>query len=281
MEHVTSYEQLKTLVSNQFKPGVLTNAAICERDYVPYIGAGTLSFEEGNFGLLLVREKREHNYVSFWLHPDSVAQIEGLPLPERCLLEVAYRPRDAELKALAQAFTAAGFEKQLGRIRYTRPAGLEAPEIVPLEGGMTERLICGAKCAEKMAGAAQMTDAYAEEVRAFIADNFVERTGCWPSAAELAYDKVIELRDEKGLCAIIHCQTDGSMPNIRHMAVRSDCRGQRLTAKLLSRFCAGLGCKTKAMVWVKEHDDAAKHAYSKFGFAPDGRESIVLFKENK
>jgi hypothetical protein len=33
------------------------------------------------------------------------------------------------------------------------------------------------------------------------------------------------------------------------------------------------------MVWVKEHDEAAMHAYARFGFAPDGRESVVLFKE--
>ena len=263
MKKIEDYEQLKALVSAQLKPGVMTNASLCARDYVPYIESGAIGFEEGDFGLLVIRRKSDHNYVSFWLMPG--VDVKALPLPERCLLEVAWRERDEALKQLAADFEAAGFERLLGRIRYIRPAGLEAPEPVPLEGEMTEAAVIGPN------------EGSAEEVRSFIAENFAERTGCWPLAAELAYDKVFELRDSKGLCGIIHCQTDGAMPNIRHMAVRSDCRGQRLTAKLLSRFCAGLD--GRAMVWVKEHDEPAKHAYSKFGFAPDGRESSVLFRE--
>lgn len=274
MKKINDYEQLKALVSAQLKAGIMTNASVCARDYMPYMEAGTLEFEEGPFGLLVVRRKREHNYVSFWLTPG--ADVRALPLPERCLLEVAWRERDEALKKLAADFEAAGFERPLGRIRYIRPAGLQAPEIIPLEDGMTERVVCGRLCAGAAESCEIMSAEDAEEVRAFIAENFAERTGCWPLAGELEYDKVIELRDEKGLCAMIHCQTDGQMPNIRHMAVRGDCRGRRLTAKLLSRFCAGLD--GRAMVWVKEHDEPAKHAYSKFGFAPDGRESSVFFR---
>jgi|GEM_PF-213426 len=287
MQTITDYEQLKALVSAEFKPGVLTNASVCERDYVPYIEAGTLEYEQGGFGLLLVRRKREHNYVSFWLNAGAAGEaspsqlaafVASLPLPPRCLLEVAYRERDAKLKELAEALKNNGFEKQLGRIRYTRPADAGRPDIVPLDDGTTLRGLRGSNDPGRSEGLAEMTPSDAEEIRAFIAENFVERTGCWPSAAELAYDRVLEIRDGKGLCAIIHCQTDGPMPNIRHMAVRSDCRGQRLTAKLLSRFCGSFD-GSRAMVWVKEHDEAAMHAYTRFGFAPDGRESVVLFKE--
>ncbi len=277
MERITSYEQLKELAAGALKPGVLTNTALCGRDFAPYIDAGLACCEAGSYGLLIVRDKGPHNYVNFYLSAGKNAgaeelsdMVRALPLPPKCLLEVAYRDRDVQLKALAEAFRGQGFEKVLGRIRYVRPAGPEVPEPepVPLEPGTAARFIEGADCdKEDMLAAID-----------FISSNFSRLTGCWPVPGEMRFDRWLEIKDDAGICALLHCQTDGQMPNVRHMAVREDCRGRRLTSKLLSRFCASLA-GSRAMVWVKEHDEPAMRAYSKYGFAPDGRESGVLYRE--
>ena len=123
MNRISSFEELKTLASSMLKPGVLTNASISKRDYLPSIEAGKLYYDQGPDYLYLYRQRDGFYICNFYVTNGK------LDLNDGCIVEIAYRPKDTKLIDLISSLP---YKKELERIRLTRDAlSLESGEYTP------------------------------------------------------------------------------------------------------------------------------------------------------
>lgn len=253
---LSSYEELAALASAHMTRGVLANTMVSRAAYEPAIARGALLARETPAGLLLLQKRETHHRLTFFLHDTTVPLDAVFPAPT--VTEVAFRPRDAGLQEAVQYLQTQGFSPLLRRLRMSRPAGegpRDAPGVFP---GEVSRL---------------------SAVAAFLGESFSSLTGCLPNEAELTealrQGQVLLSQDETGLTGLLHFSFDGKSGEIRHLAIRSDKRGQGLTRPLIAAFLKATQ-NSKSTVWLRDPYPAAQAAYTALGFAPDPRHSVVL-----
>lgn len=273
MERVEQFEALAPLLSAQLKKGVFTNNFLSRDDYAREIAQG-LWAQEFPGGLLLFRSRTGYYVLNFYLQKDGVPALPDLD--GLVVTEMAWRPREAEGAAAAlERLRAAGFVEQFRRLRRERPAMAEAN---PVDGS-------GAADAAQHSGIAGLADsAQTVEILEFLRDNFDSLTGCLPSEEALAEDvaggRVVCTTDGFGLTGVLHFARGRASTEIRHLAVRSDCRGQGLAGKLLSAYLHATGT-AKSQVWARRGNTPAEHFYEKHQYRLDGWQSVVLLAGGK
>jgi len=118
-----------------------------------------------------------------------------------------------------------------------------------------------------------------EAVRAFLLEQFDPLTGCIPPddalRAAVETGEMLCLTDEAGITGLLHYAPGRAACEIRHLAVRADCRGQGLAQRLLGMLRARTGGQ-KCTVWARQGNTPAERFYEKNDFRPDGWTSVVL-----
>ena len=74
---------------------------------------------------------------------------------------------------------------------------------------------------------------------------------------------------------MLHYAPGRAQCEIRHLAVRADCRGHGYAGRLLAMLEAKTGGQ-KCAVWARVGNAPAEHFYEKNQFQPDGWQSVVL-----
>ena len=245
MRRVESYAALAPLLSAQLRRGVVTNCFLSPADYQREIDAG-LFYEEGNGFLLLLRQRAGYRLLNFYLHPGAKLCLPEQPSP--LVTELACREKDQDAMRRAQdALCALGFTEAFCRLRRTR-AAIPAPD-----------------------SAETASEASFEAVRAL--------TGCIPPDEELrqavSAGQVLCLMDADGISGLLHYAPGRAQCEIRHLAVRADCRGHGYAGRLLAMLEAKTGGQ-KCAVWARVGNAPAEHFYEKNQFQPDGWRSVVL-----
>lgn len=253
MRRVESYAALAPLLSAQLRRGVVTNCFLSPADYQREIDAG-LFYEEGDGFLLLLRQRAGYRLLNFYLHPGAKLCLPGQTLP--LVTELACREKDQDAMRRAQdTLCALGFAECFRRLRRTRAA-------VPVPDN-----------------AETASEASFEAVRAFLLAQFDPLTGCIPLAEELRQavgaGQVLCLMDADGISGLLHYAPGRAQCEIRHLAVRADCRGHGYAGRLLAMLEAKTGGQ-KCAVWARVGNAPAEHFYEKNQFQPDGWQSVVL-----
>ena len=116
-------------------------------------------------------------------------------------------------------------------------------------------------------------------MRAFLLAQFDPLTGCIPPddalRAAVETGEMLCLTDEAGITGLLHYAPGRAACEIRHLAVRADCRGQGLAQRLLGMLRARTGGQ-KCTVWARQGNTPAERFYEKNDFRPDGWTSVVL-----
>ena len=211
MRRVESYAALAPLLSAQLRRGVVTNCFLSPADYQREIDAG-LFYEEGDGFLLLLRQRAGYRLLNFYLHPGAKLFLPGQTLP--LVTELACREKDqAAMRRAQDALCALGFTEAFFRLRRTRAA-------IPVQN-----------TAETPA------EASFEAVWAFLLAQFDPLTGCIPPDEELrqavSAGQVLCLMDADGISGLLHYAPGRAQCEIRHLAVRADCRGHGYAGRLL------------------------------------------------
>lgn len=110
------------------------------------------------------------------------------------------------------------------------------------------------------------SEASFEAVRAFLLAQFDPLTGCIPPEEELrqavSAGQVLCLSDADGISGLLHYAPGRAQCEIRHLAVRADCRGRGYAGQLLKLLEAKTGGQ-KCAVWARVGNAPAEHFYEK------------------
>ena len=199
-------------------------------------------------------KRQGYRLLNFYLHPGAKLCLPEQPSP--LITELACREKDQDAMRRAQdALCALGFAECFHRLRRTR-AAVPAPN-----------------------NAEAPTEASFEAVRAFLLEQFDPLTGCIPPEEELrqavSAGQVLCLMDADGISGLLHYAPGRAQCEIRHLAVRADCRGHGYAGRLLAMLEAKTGGQ-KCAVWARVGNAPAEHFYEKNQFQPDGWQSVVL-----
>lgn len=243
MRRVESCAALAPLLSAQLRRGVVTNCFLSPADYQREIDAGLLRGRRRL--LLLLRQRAGYRLLNFYLHPGAKLCLPEQPSP--LVTELACREKDQDAMRRAQdALCALGFAECFRRLRRTR-AAVPAPN-----------------------NAEAPTEASFEAVRAFLLEQFDPLTGCIPPDEELrqavSAGQVLCLSDADGISGLLHYAPGRAQCEIRHLAVRADCRGRGYARRLLRLLEAKTGGQ-KCAVWARVGNAPAEHFYEKISFS--------------
>lgn len=260
MERIERFSDLAGLLSAQLKKGVVTNNFLSRQDYDREIEAG-LSVHAFDGGLLLFRRRTDHFILNFYLQPGGAFVLPPLELP--AVTELVWRPKDADATASAtRRLQAAGFRERFRRRRYARPA---APGL-------------GAESAHRPG------PERADVLLDFLEDHFDHLAGCIPTAEamrEILHNReVFCTEDAAGVTGLLHFARGRTSTEIRHLAVRPDCRSQGLAGTLLGAYLQETDGQ-KSLVWARQGNAPAERFYEKYQYRPDGWESAVLLAGGK
>ena len=240
MRKIENFAQISDLLNAQLKRGVLTNNFLRGDDYTREIANG-LYIHEADGALLLFRERGDHLVMTFYLHPNAVLSLPETDRP--VVTELSCRAKDAD----AMANAAEQFCK---------------PEAFPVE---------------TTAVPAKPEDF--EDISRFLSEHFSALTGCLPTADDLRKNledgHTVITRDEKGVSGVLHFAVSRASTEIRHLAVRADCRRKGLAGELLTAYLAATD-GAKSQVWARTGNVPAEHFYEQHGYRPDGWTSAVL-----
>lgn len=260
MERVERFETLAPLLSAQLRRGVVTNNFLSRADYDREMEAGLLAHAFPG-GLLLFRRRTGYFVLNFYLQADAAPELPAVDCP--VVTELVWRPKDAQtLEGAARLLERQGFSEQLRRRRYQRADG-----------------VCQA-----LSGAFFAGPAHAEDIMRLMERSFDRYTGCVPTAktlaAALCNGEVVCTADEWGISGLLHFARGRAATEIRHLAVREDCRGCGLAQRMLGGYL----CETagqKSQVWARAGNVPAERFYEKNQYRPDGWESVVLLAGGK
>lgn len=252
MQRAESYAALAPLLSAQLRRGVVTNCFLSAEDYQRELPRG-LYYEEREGCLLLLRQRPGHLVLNFYLQPGGTFFLPDVKKP--VVTELSCRAKDADaMSAAAEQLRGLGFAECFRRLRRTRPAA-EAAE------------------------AEEAADASFDAMRAFLLAQFDPLTGCIPPDEELRQavgaGQVLCLTDANGISGLLHYTPGRAQCEIRHLAVRADCRGLGCAGRLLRLLEMKTGGQ-KCIVWARVGNTPAEHVYEKNQFQPDGWRSVVL-----
>ncbi len=255
MRKIENFAQISDLLNAQLKRGVITNNFLRGNDYTREIQTG-LYLHEADGALLLFRERGDHLVMTFYLHPGAVLSLHEIDKP--VVTELSCRAKDAETMAkAAEQFCALGFREVLCRTRRTRKS-----EPFPT------------KTTAFLAKSEDFTD-----ISRFLSANFPPLTGCIPTENDLrenlANGHTVITRDNNGVSGVLHFAVSRASTEIRHLAVREDCRKQGLAGELLTAYLTATD-GAKSQVWARTGNLPAEHFYEKHDYQPDGWTSVVL-----
>lgn len=256
MEPVKSYDILAPLLSAQLKRGVVTNNFLSRADWERELEAG-VDVHTAEGCLVLLRHRPTHDILNFYLHPGAALSLPTLARP--AVAELVWRQRDAE--AVQQAvlrFEQQGFVRQVHRLRRQRD-----PE-----------------AAAYVSHAREPDLSQIPAVLQLLEQSFDRRTGCIPTLRELLQEGVLCTFREEEPTGVLHYRRTKTGTELRHLAVRDDCRGQGLGAVLVERYLQLTGTE-RSQVWAARDNAPAQHLYEKYGYRPDGWESVVLLAGGK
>ena len=242
------YDAARALLTERMKPGAVFTRSFTADELRRECEAGTLCAETFPGGALLARRREKHQILSLLL--DRGAAIPNPDFDRPTVLELAFREKDASLRALLPELETRGFAPLLRRVRLTRPAGEAAGTALPPAG-------------EDAPGNAL----------ALLRTCFDPLTGCLPTAPELAEDAAAGRLLFTGSAVLRF--SDGAAREIRQLAVAPDARGHGAGSALLDAFLSAYGGR-RVTVWTAETNAAALRLYESRGFAPDGWRSEVL-----
>ena len=256
MERIERYEDLAPLLSAQLKKGVYTNHVLSRDETEREIAAG-LAVEAFDGGLWIARRRGDHDLLTLYLQQGAAPTV---PILERTTVtEVVWRPREAQRAAeVVEVLRQLGFQDLFRRARREKAAEPveQVPEGVVFPGG--DR---------------------AEAVHDFLTAQFDSLTGCIPQLPrlreQLERGEAAVLEDDQGIRGVLHFAPGRNAMEIRHLAVRADCRGQGLAGTLLAAAlgqCGGVKCQ----VWARQGNVPAEAFYEHHGFRKDGWQSAVL-----
>lgn len=256
MERIESYEALAPLLSAQLKKGVYTNHVLSREETEREVAAG-LAAEPFDGGLWILRRRGDHDLLTFYLQQGASLTLPRLERP--AVTEVVWRPREAPRAAEAvEQLKTLGFEELFRRARREKPAepASETPEGVSFPGG--DR---------------------AAAVHEFLEGQFDPLTGCIPALPQLREQldrgEAAVLEDGAGIRGLLHFAPGRNSMEIRHLAVRSDCRGRGLASALLAAAIQKTG-GVRSLVWARQGNVPAEAFYEHHGFRLDGWQSAVL-----
>lgn len=252
MQRAESYAALAPLLSAQLRRGVVTNCFLSAEDYQRELPRG-LYYEARGGCLLLLRQRSDHFILNFYLQPGGTFFLPEVQNP--IVTELSCRAKDADaMAAAAEQLQGLGFTECFRRLRRTRPA-VEAP------------------CTKETANVPF------EAVQAFLYAQFDPLTGCIPPEdalrAATAAGEMLCLTDEAGITGLLHYAPGRASCELRHLAVREDCRGRGLAQQLLTQMTARTDGQ-KCIVWARAGNTPAERFYEKNQFQPDGWSSAVL-----
>lgn len=260
MEQVKRFEDIAELLTAQLKKGVVTNNFLSREDYAREI-AGELLTHVFDGGLLLFRRRADYYVMNFYLQTGALPELPALALP--VVTELVWRAKDAAAAELAAAqFCASGFSERFRRRRYQRTA----------------------QACAKGAAATVAVCAQADEIHVLMEENFDHFGGCIPPQnvllQQISQGEILCTGDENGISGILHFARGRAASEIRHLAVRHDCRGAGLAGELLCAYLEATAYQ-KSQVWARQGNAPAERFYEKNQYRHDGWESAVLFAGGK
>lgn len=259
MERLTSYEQLAPLLSAQLKRGVYTNHTMGRDAYAAELATGMWA-EPFDGGLLILRRRENHDLLTFYLQAGGT--LPTLSWERPTITEVVWRPKEQETaETVLEQLHTIGFSELLRRTRRERPGKpMECHDDFPV---------------------VTPDGAAAED---FLRQHFDGRTGCIPSVTALQAladaGQLLAVEDDQGLCGLLHYEAAKGATELRHLAVRADCRSRGMAAVLLSHYLQRTAGQ-KSRVWATQGNVPAERFYEKYGFRPDGWQSAVLLAGGK
>ena len=270
MQKIEAFAQAAGLLGAQLRCGVVTNsfltAADCDRE-----AKTGLYVYEADGELLVFRDRGTHYILNFFLQQGARPTLPDVSKP--VVTELAYRPKDADAMLSAAAyFRAIGFEEVLRRTRRTR-SGASAG--VQRASQQASQQAVSASRSGVSAGAAAGEAA----VMDFLKQEFSTFTGCLPTEdtlrEALAAGQILCAQDERGICGLLHFAPGRAASELRHLAVRADCRRQGIANALFDAYLAATGGQ-KSLVWARTGNEAAERFYETHDYRPDGWNSVVL-----
>ena len=258
MQKIEAFAQAAGLLGAQLRRGVVTNsfltAADCDRE-----AKTGLYVYEADGELLVFRDRGTHYILNFFLQQGACPSLPELSKP--VVTELAYRPKDADaMRSAAAYFREIGFEEVLRRTRRTRngvSAGVQRASqqaVSALRSGVS---------AGAAVGEAAVMD--------FLKQEFSTFTGCLPTEDTLRE----ALAAGQILCALLHFAPGRAASELRHLAVRADCRRQGIANALFDAYMSVTGGQ-KSLVWARTGNEAAERFYETHDYRPDGWNSVVL-----
>lgn len=260
MERIERFGDIAPQLSGQLRKGVFTNCFLSQAEYDREIASG-LYAHPFDGGLLIFRKRAGYFILNFYLQPNAVPELPSLELP--VVSELAWRPKAAAAAAAAaRRLQAAGFREQFRRRRYQRPAG-PGPDPGEVSFPAPDR---------------------ADEVLKFLKAHFDRFAGCIPPEGILQEilrnREVVCTEDAGGITGLLHFACGRTSAEIRHLAVRTDCRRQGLAERLLGAYLEAAKQQT-SQVWTRQGNVPAEYFYEKHQYRPDGWESVVLLAGGK
>ena len=270
MQKIEAFAQAAGLLGAQLQRGVVTNsfltAADCDRE-----ARTGLYVYEADGELLVFRDRGTHYILNFFLQQGARPSLPELTKP--VVTELAFRQKDADtMRTAAGYFRALGFREVLRRTRRSRFAA--PPASVPANLPADHPQACPLATRISPAGKSGKN-----EVESFLKLEFSTFTGCLPTEdallAALDAGQILCTRDDGGISGLLHFAPGRAATELRHLAVRADCRRQGVADALLAAYLTATNGQ-KSVVWARSGNTAAERFYETHDYQPDGWESIVL-----
>ena len=266
MQKIEAFAQAAGLLGAQLRRGVVTNSFLTAADCDREAKTGLYAYDADG-ELLVLRDRGTHYILNFFLQQGARPTLPDVSKP--VVTELAYRPKDADAMLSAAAyFRAIGFEEVLRRTRRTRSGASAGVQRASQQAVSASRSGVSAGAA---AGEAAVMD--------FLKQEFSTFTGCLPTEdtlrEALAAGQILCAQDERGICGLLHFAPGRAASELRHLAVRADCRRQGIANALFDAYMSVTGGQ-KSLVWATTGNIAAEHFYETHDYRPDGWNSVVL-----
>lgn len=266
MQKIEAFAQAAGLLGAQLRRGVVTNsfltAADCDRE-----AKTGLYVYEADGELLVFRRPGDALYPELFLAAGRTSYASGCFQTCRHGAGLPAKDADAMLSAAAY-FREIGFEEVLRRTRRTRSGASAGVQRASQQAVSASRSGVSAGAA---AGEAAVMD--------FLKQEFSTFTGCLPMEdtlrEALAAGQILCAQDERGICGLLHFAPGRAASELRHLAVRADCRRQGIANALFDAYMSVTGGQ-KSLVWARTGNEAAERFYETHDYQPDGWNSVVL-----
>lgn len=259
MIKIDRYETISTLILKQIKKGVITNNFLTKEILENEIANNSLYAYQFDGGLLLLRERKEHYILNYYINNIDINIDEDFG--KDVVVEIVNRENDNNEKIISY------FQKQeyttcLKRVRYVNN-------------------FCGNVSCIESSEIQMCKSVDADEVMQIFAENFDAYTGCIPlmnSLLKYIENENIYVYKKEKVEGVLHVEKGKNSSEIKHLAVLKTERNKGIATKLVNKYMSNIDVKKKT-VWTGEDNIFARKFYEKNGYQLDGYTSIVLKKK--